>query len=82
MAAQDLIIEIQRQLADLHSVAGRTEGKIDTFIAQLATQDERATKLEVRVRKVEGRQHWLAGAAAAGAVLLDKFLPGFFPHST
>ena len=55
---------------------GRIEGKIDQFIrqmgiqddrfsAQMAAQDVRHDRLEKRVRTVENRQHWYAGAAAA-----------------
>lgn len=49
---------------------GRVEGKIDTFIAQMQAADDRAAKLAERVGKVENRQHWYSGMAAAiGAML-------------
>jgi hypothetical protein len=49
---------------ELHRAVGRIEGKLDTFIAQMKTQDERATDLEVRTRRVESRLHWYSGAGA------------------
>lgn len=52
-------------LTDLHRSVGRIEGKLDTFISQMATHDVRTTDLEVRTRKVENRQHWYSGVAAA-----------------
>jgi hypothetical protein len=46
------------------------EGKLDIFIKQQGISDDRAAKLDGRVRKIEGRQHWWSGAAAAiGGVL-------------
>lgn len=58
------------ELAELQRSVGRIEGKIDTFINQLKVQDERHGHLDTRVRKVEGRQHWYSGVAAAvGAAL-------------
>ena len=50
------------ELAELQRSVGRVEGKLDTFIAQMAAHDIRTTDLEVRTRKVESRQHWYAGA--------------------
>lgn len=47
---------------ELHRAVGRIEGKLDTFITQMASHDTRTTDLEVRTRKVESRQHWYAGA--------------------
>ena len=57
-------------LSDLNRSIGRVEGQLGTFISQLKVQDERTTGLEVRTRRVENRQHWYSGAAAAiGATL-------------
>jgi hypothetical protein len=58
------------ELAELQRSVGRVEGKLDTFIAQMAQQDDRTTDLEVRTRKVENRQHWYSGAAAVIGTLL------------
>jgi hypothetical protein len=67
-------------VATLMESVARLEGKVDTFINQMAAQDNRTTVLvaefgksfsglELRTRKVENRQHWYAGVAAAiGAV--------------
>lgn len=55
--------EVQRSM-------GRIEGKLDTFIAQMKAQDDRTTAQEVRLRKVENRQHWYSGAGAAIGALL------------
>lgn len=51
-------------LTEIHRSVGRIEGKLDTFINQMAEHDKRTTELEVRTRKVENRQHWYAGAGA------------------
>lgn len=65
---------------ELHRAVGRIEGKLDTFIQQMASQDDRTTDLEVRTRKVEGRMHWYSGAAAAIGTLFtfaaDRMLKG------
>lgn len=58
---------------ELQRTVGRIEGKLDTFIQQMAIQDKRTTDLEVRTRKVENRQHWYSGVAAAVGVLLGMF---------
>lgn len=55
---------------ELHRAVGRIEGKLDTFIAQMAAQDDRTTDLEVRTRKVESRQHWYSGVGAGIGILL------------
>jgi hypothetical protein len=70
---------------------GRVEGKLDTFIAQLATQDDRTAALDTslqlaekalgeRMGKVENRQHWYAGAATVVGALFAKYAPGLFGH--
>lgn len=58
------------ELAELQRSVGRVEGKLDTFILQMATADDRVTDLEVRTRKVENRQHWYSGAGAILGALL------------
>ena len=60
-------------LSELHRTVGRIEGKLDTFIAQMGTQDTRTTDLEVRTRKLEGRQHWYTGVAAAVGAFIAYF---------
>lgn len=57
-------------LADVRQDLGRVEGKLDTFIAQMAKQDERTTTLTERVGKVESRQHWYAGAGSMLGMIL------------
>jgi hypothetical protein len=59
--------------ADLHRAVGRIEGKLDTFIAQMEAQDNRATNVEVRLRKVEARQHWYAGAGTVIGAIFAYF---------
>lgn len=68
-------------LAELNRAIGRVEGKLDTFIEQMKTQDERATNVEVRMRKVENRQHWYSGVAAAIGMLITSagMHTGIFP---
>lgn len=58
------------QLDDLHRSVGRIEGKLDTFIAQMATQDERTTKITERIGKVESRQAWYSGAGSMVGMIL------------
>ena len=66
--------------AGLQRDLGRIEGKIDQFIKQMGIQDDRLSQqlasqdvkhysLEKRVRAIEYRQHWYAGAAAALSAL-------------
>lgn len=64
------VIDLLKELGDVKEKWGRTDGKIDAFIAQMEVQDERAIDYEARLRKVENRQHWYSGVAAAiGAIL-------------
>lgn len=65
MATSNTIIELQRHVVELSGTVGRIEGKLDTFIKQMESQDDRTTGLEVRTRKVENRQHWYSGLGAA-----------------
>jgi hypothetical protein len=51
---------------------GRMEGKLDAVLEHLKGIDERHTKLEARVHKVEGKQIWFAGAAAAATFIFAK----------
>lgn len=59
--------------SELQRTVGRIEGKLDTFIAQMATHDERTTRLEVRAGKIENRQHWYSGVGATIGLLLGAF---------
>ena len=62
--------EIQRMLGDIRQAIGRLEGQTSTFIEQMKAQDDRTTKLEVRVRALEKWQHFYSGAAALIGVIL------------
>jgi hypothetical protein len=57
--------ELQRGL-------GRVEGKLDAVLEHLKASDTKHTALEGRVRKVEGKQLYLSGAAFAAAFVLAK----------
>lgn len=57
-------------LNTIYRAIGSLEGKVDTFITQMRTQDDRTTNLEVRTRKVENRQHWYSGGGAVIGLLL------------
>lgn len=59
---------------ELQRALGRVEGKLDTFIAQMATQDNRTTELEVRVRRTENKQYWLSGFGSMLGTLAGLFL--------
>jgi hypothetical protein len=63
---------------ELHRSVGRIEGKLDTFIQQMKTQDERGTDLEVRTRKLESRQSWTSGASAILGIIFGSFTQHFF----
>lgn len=65
-----MLFELLRELGDVKRELGETNGKINTFIAQMAVQDTRVTDVEVRLRKVENRQHWYSGIGAAIGMLL------------
>lgn len=58
---------------ELQRAVGRIEGKLDAFIKQMESQDNRTTELEVRTRKVENRQHWYSGAGAIAGMLIGVF---------
>jgi hypothetical protein len=52
-------------MGELRQTTGRVEGQLGTFIGQMKVQDERSTEHDARIRKVENRQHWYSGVAAA-----------------
>jgi hypothetical protein len=64
-ALVDHLINLLTELGDLKGTLGNTNGKIDTFIRQLGEHDKRTTEIEVRLRRVENRQHWYSEVAAA-----------------
>lgn len=56
-------------ITDVKVSLARVETKLDTFIEQMAKNDDRVGKIDGRVRKVEGKVHWYSGAGAViGAV--------------
>lgn len=61
-------------IAELQRSLGRVEGKLDALIdattAHETRREERFNGVEQRIRKVEARQHWYSGAAAAIGALL------------
>lgn len=81
MTAKDSMIEMQNHIVALSSTVGRIEGKIDTFINQMKTQDDRSTDQETRLRKVESRQHWYSAFGGGIGLLIGRFVPGVFNHS-
>jgi hypothetical protein len=60
-------------LSEMQRAIGRIEGKMDAFIEQMKVQDERATKVETRVRGLERWQHFYSGAGAILGALLGAF---------
>ena len=78
MAAKDAVTELTNHVVALSAAAGRIEGKVDTFITQMGIQDARVTELEVRLRKVENRQHWYSGVAAGIGALFGGAGVKFF----
>ena len=71
---------VPQYIADLQVGMARLEGKVDTFLEQMKKQDDRSTAHEVRIRKVENRQHWYAGAAAAVGAIATWFTETAFGH--
>ena len=69
---------IPRYVATLMESVARVEGKLDTYLKQMETQDNRTTELEVRTRKVENRQHWYAGGAAGIGATFGVFIDFLF----
>lgn len=63
------INELHTTIGELRHTTGRVEGQLGTFIAQMKVQDDRATEQDVRIRKVENRQHWYSGVGAAIGVV-------------
>jgi hypothetical protein len=62
--------KIMEALFQIKGDVGEIKGQVGAFIKQMEAHDNRTTELEVRTRKVEGRQHYYSGAGAIlGAVL-------------
>jgi hypothetical protein len=76
------IVALRQDVSKLLNDSGRIEGKLDTFISQMKAQDDRATELEVRTRKVEARQHWYSGAGAMIGLILGSLFGHGFHGST
>jgi hypothetical protein len=71
--SRSTIAEMQRVLGDIQRSVGRIEGQTGAFIEQMKVQDDRATKLETRVRVVERWQHFYSGGGAIVGALLGAF---------
>ena len=69
-----------QQLGDLRVQTARIEGKIDDFLEQIKTQGNRSEGLEVRMRKLENRQHWYSGAAAGIGGIVGAFVEFMGAH--
>jgi hypothetical protein len=50
---------------DIRYLLGQIDGKVTVLVQQGKIQDDRIAAIESRIRNVEGKQHWYAGAAAA-----------------
>ena len=61
------------ELQNIDRIVGRIDGKLDSVINELTQITRRAEAIEVRLRSVEGKQHWYAGAAAALGSLIGYF---------
>lgn len=61
---------------DINRALGQIEGKLDAFIKQMEIQDDRASKLESRVRSVENKQYWLAGVGTSIGAFITYFIKG------
>lgn len=66
---------------DLYRLVGNIDGKIDLMLAQQEAADNRHSHLEGRVRAVESKQHWLAGAAAAVTAAATWIIRGMTGHT-
>jgi hypothetical protein len=58
--------------SDLQRDLGRVEGKLDSVLAILKSNETNHASLEARVRKVESKQFYFSGAAFAAAFILAK----------
>jgi hypothetical protein len=57
-------MQLTTTLDDLHYVVGEINGKLDLLIKQGKVQDDRHETLDERVRILEIKQYWYAGAAS------------------
>jgi hypothetical protein len=64
---------MEAALGRIETTVARSGGTVETFVSQMKVQDERATGLEVRVRRVENRQHWWGGVGALLGAILGAF---------
>lgn len=65
----DTVLQMHASVVTLSNQVGELNGKVGTFIAQMASQDDRTTTLEVRTNKLENRQHWYSGIGTALGLL-------------
>lgn len=62
--------EIQRVLGEIQRSVGRIEGQTAAFIEQMRIQDDRTSKLEGNLKKVERWQHFYSGVGAVVGAML------------
>lgn len=61
------------EMAGVHQALGTLVGKMDRVIAHIDRTEAQVHEQELRLNKVEGRQHWYAGIMAAGGYLISFF---------
>jgi len=64
---------LMEQLVVIKGDVGETKGKLDNFID---AHESRMTSVESKVRAVENRQHWYAGASAIAGMVAGWFGSG------
>lgn len=79
-AQNDTLLQLQSSVRDISQAVGRIEGQLGTFVRQMATQDDRTTKLDNRVGKVENRLYWFSGVGAVLGAIVTKYIPSLTPH--
>lgn len=68
----------QPSLADIHYTLGKVDGKLNQLANQLSIQDARNenhhAEMEHRIRNVEAKQFWLAGAGSMLSAIAAYFV--------
>lgn len=62
-------------LTALYQLVGEVNGKLDTLVDRSKARDAADEKRDERLRKVENRQHWYAGAVAVAVLFVKDFIP-------